>query len=56
MNRNIDPNLIRQINQNNPEVSQTKYTYVNEYGDIIPPNDPTLLKCQRIIEQRLGRR
>ena len=40
MNRNeLTPDLIKQLN--------------NEYGDIISPNDPTLLKCKQIIEQRL---
>lgn len=51
----LSPNIIRQINLNNPEITKVKTTYLNEYGDIIYPNDPTLLKCQQIIEQRLDR-
>lgn len=53
MKKDLDPQFIKQLNQNNPEITPVKTTYLNEYGDIISPNDPTLLKCQQIIEQRL---
>ena len=51
--KELDQQVIRQLNQNNKELSPVKTTYLNEYGDVIPPNDPTLLKCQQIIEQRV---
>lgn len=51
MNRNeLTPDLIKQLNQNNPEINQVKTIYCNEYGDIIPSSDPSILKYRQYVE------
>lgn len=51
MNRNeLTPELIKQLNQNNPEISYVQTTYCNEYGDIIPSSDPSILKYRQYVE------
>lgn len=50
MKKELSPDLIKQLNQNNPEISYIQTTYCNEYGDIIPSSDPSILKYRQYIE------
>ena len=39
-------NLISKLNQQNPEITPVKTQYVNEYGDVMLPNDPRIAKYE----------
>lgn len=41
----------RRLNQNRKDISKVDTVYVNEYGDVIAPNDPILQKYQNLIDK-----
>lgn len=47
----LDADFIQKMNNANPEIQQVKTTYVNEYGDVMLPNDPRIAKYEQLIHK-----
>lgn len=41
----------RRLNQNRKDITKVQTKYINQYGDVIAPNDPILQKYQYLIDK-----